>query len=273
MNSLAEQLGFAPEAKLLIVSCEDLGLSYATNEGIYESLRAGGATSASLMVPAPWARGAAASYRGEDVGIELTLNAEHELYRWGPITHSPSLLDGDGGFPRTVDDVWEHADLVEVRREWRAQIERAIYWGFDISYLCTHVAGVELKPEFFDVYLDLAEEFRLPLRLASIEQERRAGFPFRELATERAIVAPDRVISYEQEHFDPDDLGALLATLEPGVTEVNLRPAIDSPELRAATRDWRQRVRAHEVLTDSAQISALRNVLVIGYRALRDLMR
>ena len=42
------------------------------------------------------AREAAAQYLGEDVGVHLTLNAELETYRWGPLTHSPSLLDGDG---------------------------------------------------------------------------------------------------------------------------------------------------------------------------------
>ena len=67
--------------------------------------------------------------------MHLTLNAEHDRYRWGPITHAPSLLDGDGGFPRTIDDLWEHADLDEVRRECRAQIERAILWGFDVTHL------------------------------------------------------------------------------------------------------------------------------------------
>ena len=91
----------------------------------------------------------------------LTLNAEHDLYRWGPITHAPSLLDGDGGFPRTAADLWDHADLDEVRRECRAQLERAIYWGFDVSHLDAHLDAVQLKPEFFDVFLDLAEEFRL----------------------------------------------------------------------------------------------------------------
>ena len=117
------------------------------------------------MVPCPWARDAAAMYRGEDVGVHLTLNAEWDTYRWGPITHSPSLLDGDGGFPRTVEDVWDHADLDEVRKECRAQIERAIYWGFDVSHLDSHMGTLQLRPEFFDVYLELAVDFGLPLRM------------------------------------------------------------------------------------------------------------
>ena len=69
------------------------------------------------MVPGPWSRQAAAQYRGEDIGVHLTLNAEHDLYRWGPLTRAPSLLDGDGGFPRTTSDLWDHADLEEVRRD------------------------------------------------------------------------------------------------------------------------------------------------------------
>ena len=164
--SLAERLGYGPDAKLLIVNCDDLGSSRSANVAIYEALRDGLATSATLMVPCPWARDAAAMYRGEDVGVHLTLNAEWDTYRWGPITHSPSLLDGDGGFPRTVEDVWDHADLDEVRKECRAQLERAIYWGFDVSHLDSHMGTMQLRPEFFDVYLELAVDFQLPLRMA-----------------------------------------------------------------------------------------------------------
>ena len=175
--SLAERLGYAPDARLLIVNCDDLGSSRAANVAIYEALRDGVATSATLMVPCPWARDAAAMYRGEDVGVHLTLNAEWSNYRWGPITHSPSLLDGDGGFPRTVEDVWDHADLDEVRKECRAQVERAIYWGFDVSHLDSHMGTLQLRPAFFDVYLETAVDFGLPLRMAPAAAERLIGFP------------------------------------------------------------------------------------------------
>ena len=131
------------------------------------------------------------AYRGDDVGVHLTVNAEFDLYRWGPITHAPSLLDGDGGFPRTVEDVWDHADLDEVRRECRAQIERAILWGFDVSHLDAHMGTMQIKSEFFDVYLDLAVEFKLPLRLSGADTEGLIGFPFRALAAEEGVVFPD----------------------------------------------------------------------------------
>ncbi len=120
VTTLVERLGYDKDDRVLVLSCAELGVFHAGNLAIYEALRNGSATTATLMVPAPWACGAAAQYRGEDVGVGLTLNAEHDLYRWGPITQAPSLLDGDGGFPRTAADLWDHADLDEVRRECRA---------------------------------------------------------------------------------------------------------------------------------------------------------
>src|SRR5882672_2491176 len=187
MVTLAEQLGHPADARLLIVTCDDLGLTHSSNVATYDALRHGLATSASLMVPCPWARDAAGGYRGEDVGVHLTLNSEFDTYRWGPITHSPSLLDGDGGFPRTVQDAWDHADLDEVRKECRTQIERAILWGFDVSHLDSHMGTLQLRADFFDVYLEMAVDFDLPLRMPGASAQRQIGFPFRRLAAEEGI--------------------------------------------------------------------------------------
>lgn len=275
MTTLAEQLGYGPDDRLLIVNCDDLGSSHSANIGIYESLRSGCATSATLMVPCPWSREAAARYRGEDVGVHLTLNAEWDLYRWGPITHAPSLLDGDGGFPRTQTDVWDHADLDEVARELRAQIERAIYWGFDVSHLDSHMGTLQLRPEFFDIYLQLAVEFRLPLRLSGASSEQGIGFPFRRLAAEEGVVFPDHLIVVPGVG-SRRVIERVLAELAPGVTEVFLHPAADSGELRASHPDWSQRVDDHDFLTaDRSLRSMVERVgaTLIGYRPLRDLMR
>ena len=275
MTSLAEALGHSPDARLMIINCDDLGSSHAANVGVYEALRDGPATSATLMVPCPWAREAASRYRGEDVGVHLTLNAEYDLYRWGPITHAPSLLDGDGGFPRTIDDVWDHADLDEVRRECRAQIERAIYWGFDVSHLDSHMGTLQLRPEFFDVYLELAVEFRLPIRLSGASTERIVGFPFRRLAAEEGVVFPDH-LAYVRGVGSRRVLERLLFDLRPGVTEVYAHPASDTSELRSLAPDWPGRVDDHDLLTRDHSMRSLverAGITVIGYRALRDLMR
>jgi predicted glycoside hydrolase/deacetylase ChbG (UPF0249 family) len=275
VTSLAEALSYQPGTQLLIVACDDLGLSHAANIGVYDAVRSGMATTAGLMVPCPWAREAASRYRGEDVGVHLTLNAEFDLYRWGPITQAPSLLDGDGGFPRTLDDLWDHADVDEVRRECRAQIERAILWGFDVSHLSSHLGALEYRPEFFDVALELAAEFRLPLRLSSISAERAVGFPFRRLAAEEGVCSPDHLVR-SHTRSGRVALDRLLAEMAPGVTEVVLRPAVDTGELRALAPDWAMRVDDYDVVTGGHSLKALAGragVTLIGYRALRELQR
>jgi predicted glycoside hydrolase/deacetylase ChbG (UPF0249 family) len=275
VTTLAERLGHAPDARLLIVNCDDLGARHAANVGVYESLREGLATSASLMVPCPWARDAASRYRGEDVGVHLTLNAEYDLYRWGPITHAPSLLDGDGGFPRTVEDVWDHADVEEVRRELRAQVERAILWGFDISHLDSHMGTVQLKPEFFDAYLELAVDFRLPLRLSGASTERLIGFPFRQLAGDEGVVFPDHFI-YVRGVGSRRTIERAILDLRAGVTEMYVHPAVDTAELRSLAPDWAARVDDHDLVVNDRGLRALlerAGVTLIGYRELRELQR
>jgi predicted glycoside hydrolase/deacetylase ChbG (UPF0249 family) len=274
VTELVERLGYPADAKLLIINCDDLGSTRSANVAVYEALRRGVATSATLMVPCPWARDAAAMYRGEDVGVHLTLNAEWETYRWGPTTHSPSLLDGDGGFPRTVQDAWEHADLDEVRKECRTQIERAIYWGFDVSHIDSHMGTMQLRADFFDVYLELAVEFNLPLRMAGVSSERAIGFPFRRLAAEEGIVFSDNFV------WTPVGsrrmLERVLFDLRPGVTEVLAHPAIDSDELRVSHPDWAQRVEDHALLTSDSSVRDLidrSGAVLIGYRELRALQQ
>ncbi len=275
MSTLAQRLGYGPDDRLVIITCDGLGMCHAANIGAYESLREGVATSASLMVPCPWARDAAARYMGEDVGVELTVNAEHDLYRWGPITRAPSLLDGDGGFPRTVEDVWDHADLDEVRREALAQIERAILWGFDVSHLGTHLGALRLRPEFFDVYLGLAVELGLPLRLGDEETQKNVGFPFRRLAAEEGVIFPDHLV---RSGLKPSRraLERALFDLQPGVTELAVRPAADTSELRALATDWAARVDDLHQMTQDVELRALlerSGAVLIGYRELRELQR
>jgi predicted glycoside hydrolase/deacetylase ChbG (UPF0249 family) len=274
MPTLAERLGYAPDAKLVIVNCDDLGSSRSANVAVYDALRNGVATSATLMVPCPWARDAAAMYRGEDVGVHLTLNSEWETYRWGPITHSPSLLDGDGGFPRTVQDTWDHGDIEEVRKECRAQIERAIVWGFDISHIDSHMGTLQLRADFFDVYLEMAVEFGLPLRMAPASAQRPIGFQYRTLAADAGVVFTD--------HFVYTSVGSrrtiekALFDLQPGVTEVYVHPAVDTDELRSSHPDWGQRVEDYAFMTSDPSVPNLiarAGATLIGYRELRDLQR
>jgi predicted glycoside hydrolase/deacetylase ChbG (UPF0249 family) len=53
-ESVYELLGFAPNARLLIISADDFGMSHSVNEGVIHSIQEGIAVSCSLMAPCPW---------------------------------------------------------------------------------------------------------------------------------------------------------------------------------------------------------------------------
>lgn len=276
MPTLAEALGHDADTRLLILSADLVGSTHAATAAGIHALQEGLATTATLMMPGPWARHAADRFTASpnlDVGIHLTLNAELEDFRWAPLTHAPSLLDGDGGFPRTPADLWDHADIDEIRRECRAQLERATSWGVEVTHLTTHLLALQQRPEFFDVLLDIASEAQLPVRLESGTAESDAGFPFRALAEQEGIWIPD--------HFRLVRAGArthlnnVLTNIRAGVTEVAFAPAIAAEELRAIDPAAASRFDDLEVLTDRAlaeQLDRL-DVVRIGYREIRDAMR
>ena len=66
-----------------------------------------------------------------------------------------------------------------------------------------------------------------------------------------------------------------IASLRPGVTEVHVQPAIDTPEVRAISPDAEGWVDDLDLIMDPALREALdaSGAVTIGYRELRDLMR
>ena len=273
MESLAERLGYRADARLVIVSADRIGTTHSSTAGGYKAIRDGVATTGTIVMPGVWSRHAAELYRGEDLGVHLTLNSELDWFRWRPLTNAPSLLDGDGGFPRTLDDLWDHADLDELRRECRAQLERAVLWGFDVTHLTTHMSALQQRPEFFDVLVDLAVSFRLPVRLESGEAEMNAGFPFRSLARAEGIFFPDHfklVRGNARRHVTQR-----LANLPPGVTELSLCPALDEPEIHAVDPAAAGRVDDLALALSEEMAEALADVgaTTIGYREVRYAQR
>ena len=135
---------------------------------------------------------------------------------------------------------------------------------------------LQLRPEFFDVYLELAVEFGLPLRLSGASTERLVGFPFRRLAAEEGVLFPDHFVLVPNGVGSRGSIERTLFDLRPGVTEMYVHPAADTPELRALAPDWANRVDDHHLVTHDTGLRAMvqrSGVIPTGYRALRDLMR
>ncbi|CAB4538103.1 unannotated protein [freshwater metagenome] len=134
---------------------------------------------------------------------------------------------------------------------------------------------LQLRPEFFDVYLNLAMEFDLPIRLSGTDTQEQVGFPFRDLAADEGILTVDTLVFYSgvsaRAPFEE-----VLADLPSGVTEIYMHPATDHAELRACAPDASGRVDDLVVLTEDHAIRdkvEASQAVLIGWRELRDLQR
>ena len=168
-QTLAEKLGYNADAKLLIVHADDIGLAQSVNDATNSAFASGGISSGSIMVPCPWFIDFAEYYKSHpdlDVGIHITLTSEWDYYKFGgvlPSTEIPSLLDKNGYFYPTTEEVKLHADPVEAEKEIRAQIDRAIAYGINPTHLDTHMGCVLVKPELVQIYMKLGKEYNLPV--------------------------------------------------------------------------------------------------------------
>jgi predicted glycoside hydrolase/deacetylase ChbG (UPF0249 family) len=253
-KSLAERLGYARDARLVIVHADDLGMTHSVNAASIKGLESGLVTSASIMVPCPWfpeMAEYAKAHTDVDLGLHLTLTSERVFYRWGPVAPRdkvPSLVDSNGYFHLNWTDT-THIDAKEVELELRAQIERAIGMGVRPTHLDSHQYRLfENGKDIFESVLRVAHEYKLPL---FVVRDWFAGRPYLE-----SSLGPDDLVADHTVTIEPgvapqkwaDFYTAALKNLQPGVTVFIIHLAFDDEEMRAATRErdtwgaaWRQR--------------------------------
>jgi predicted glycoside hydrolase/deacetylase ChbG (UPF0249 family) len=277
-------LGHPPHARLLIVNGDDLGMCHAANAATFQALEHGVVTSASLMMPCPWAYAACDYLRDQpqlDVGVHLTFTSEWDRYRWGPVLgrgRCPSLVDRWGFFYPSEADVYARADLREVMAEGEAQLELAREWGLDPSHLDGHMSTLYAHPAFLPIYVELARHHRLPLRMAPRRlYEARGGAELYDSVSLNGFLTIDdlRFVELKDPPALRGQLRETLYTLQPGVTELGLHVALETPEAAAIMRDLPARVEALNLVMDQeirAEIDRL-GIVLIGWRTLRDAQR
>jgi len=273
--TLARRLGLGEQARAVILNCDDLGSSHAANLAILDAMTRGVASSATLMVPCPWAFEAVGMLAGHDLGVHLTLTAEYPGYRWRSLTGAASLHDAQGFLPATAAEVWARADLDDVRRECRAQIDQALTWGVDVTHLDSHMGTLQIDPRYYEIYVALGAEYRLPLRMAGPSAERRLGFPVHAPARDAGIVFTDD-FTFHWGDSTAELLRRQLPTLAAGVTEFIFHPVLDGPELRGYDLAAAQvRVDDHACAVDPsiADLLAAHDIRTLSFRPLRDLQR
>lgn len=283
---LAERLGYKATDKLLIVNGDDVGMCHAANVATIEALEKGLMRSATIMVPCPWFPEIAAyakEHPASDFGIHLCHTSEWRKYRWGPVAERekvPGLIDPDGYLWREVEQVYAHATPEQALIEGRAQIKRALAFGVDVTHLDSHMGTLQLNTNYVKVYLQLAVEFDLPVRMASQETLARFGQDkLRDDFAAKGILFPDYFIYDELKDESKDVKGFwlnIVKNLKPGVTELYIHAATPNEELQAISGTWATRGKEFEVFThdeDMKQTVAEEKIVLIGYKPLRQLQR
>jgi len=241
---------------------------------------------ATIMVPCPWFPEIAAyakEHPEKDFGIHLCHTSEWNKYRWCPVadrSEVPGLIDKEGYLWRDVPSVYAHATPEEALVEARAQIQRALAAGVDVTHLDSHMGTLQLAPQYVEVYLQLAAEFNVPVRMASQETLARNGHPeMRDGFAAKGIVFTDYFIYEELQNEKKgvkDFWLGIVRNLKPGVTELYIHAAVANDELKAITGSWQTRSQEFELFAHDPEMRQLisdQKIILIGYRALRDLQR
>ena len=206
--------------KYLIVRSDDAGMSHSVNMALEKLMDSGLPVSVSVMFPTPWWQETVAllaRHPGVSVGIHLTLNSEWKDYRWGPVAGRsavPTLVDSNGYFYPSSADVYAHADIEEIERELRAQLDRAMHSGLRIDYVDYHMGTLTGRPELLALTERLANEYGLGM----------SGYFGEERHDPQYRAAPAA---------KTDSLLAMVDRLQPGLNLVVTHVGIDNEELGA----------------------------------------
>jgi chitin disaccharide deacetylase len=274
-STIQERLGYSKNTKLLIIHGDDLGVSHSENKATQHGLEKGSITSASIMVPTPWFAEIAAYANANpkaDFGLHLTLTSEWKYYKWGPVTGRtavPGLVNEKGYFYETTDSVYKTASVQEVEKEIRAQIEKALKAGIDVTHLDSHMGTLYSNPDYFEVMVKLGKEYKIPI----MRMKPAIGSDERDIYVDRIYGAGPGDFKKGMAEFYANTL----KSVQPGLSLIIIHAAYDNEEMQAVTVDrtdwgaaWRQA--DHDFFTSEQCRTLLReqNIQLITWREIRD---
>jgi len=296
-NPLLAQLGYPPDARLVIFHADDVGMCHGSNRAFLDLQEAGIVRTGSIMAPCPWAPEILTACREQpdlDVGVHLTLNSEWFTYQWGPVgSRDPAtgLVDSLGYFWHRPPQTQANLKPAAAVAEFRAQIELVREAGVDFTHLDTHM-GAALLPELFPAYVELGLEYGVPvlilrtlddyvrsLDIGSVSAGEWAEFVAGLEARGMALVDHFRITpgygSQDQEGGRAILYETILRELPPGITYFSLHPnapgdiEVIVPD-RASWRIFEYEYFQSQRLKD---FLAAEGIVPIGYREIREAMR
>lgn len=265
----AEKLGFPSGKRVIIFHADDMGMAAEANEAIFYLLENNLIQSAAAMPPCPayedaiiWAN----ENPQADVGLHTTLTSEWDTHRWGTVADPaevPGLIDPEGYMWRSVQEVVMNATPEEVEKELRAQIEKTLALGYRPDHMDTHMGTVYGSNDFTEVYLRLAEEYRIPAMVIDfsdpevVEQYKQSGYP----VSDRLLAMLDDYSLPKLDYFSSvpgagsyeelrEKFFEQVRLLKPGLTEIIFHPQYESEFGKTITGSWQQRAWEAELFAD-----------------------
>jgi predicted glycoside hydrolase/deacetylase ChbG (UPF0249 family) len=285
-QTLAECLGYKKTDKLLIINNDDAGMCHAANQATIEGMEKGVISSATIMTPCSWSNeiaNYAKAHPDKDFGVHLTLTSEWKNYRWGTVASRnevPGLYDKQGYMWEGVLEVYGSSNPEEALIEGRAQIKKALASGVPVTHIDSHMGTYQYSPDYMNIYLQLAEEFNLPVRMPAQSTLDAMDFPhIRKMFQDKGIICPDYFIHEEFENYKNDNVVEFwtdyLKKLKPGVTEIYIHAAFEGDEIRSITNSASKRIKELEFFTSDELKELIRTegIIVIGYRPLSELQK
>ena len=289
-KTFAERLGWPPNAVVVILHVDDVGMSHSSNLGAIETVEKGVATSWSVMMPCPWVPEIAKYLKQHpdvDSGLHLTLTSEWNLYRWLPVAGKPrvpGLVDEEGCLWQSVEKVATHATPDEIEAEIRAQVDRAERLGLPITHLDSHMGTLFARPDYFERFAKVGMEKGIPILAIGghathalrenpeassqlrpwIPKIWNAGLPvIDDLHTDSYVWKPEE---------KTEKLIALLKTLKPGVTEILFHASIPTEDFPLITSSSPSRLADARALTDPAvkKLIQERGIILTTWKELKE---
>ncbi len=284
-KSLVERLGFAPEAKLLIVNGDDFGMNHATNQGTISALKQGIVTSSTVMVACPWFPEAASFAREQpkaNLGVHTVLTSEWGRYKWGPVLGCgtvPSLCTDQGYFYDDIGPVYKNAKLAEAEQEVRAQIDKALAAGIDVTHIDSHMGTLQYALVYHERYIQIAKDYDLPCRIAGADVMKLfGGEELTKMADDLGVLHPDMLYMHNPPTIEATESWwrKNLAAIQPGkVSEFYIHCGQLTAEMKATTGSAGRRTADTEFFCrpETAEFIREQGIELVSYRELRHLQR
>jgi predicted glycoside hydrolase/deacetylase ChbG (UPF0249 family) len=151
--------------RYLIVNADDCGFDTPTTDGVFDAHLNGIVSSTSVVVNFD-----GFTYAAKRLLETPTLRAGVHLnfYQGKPVLEAekiPSLINPLTGEFDPIIQKSAKISPIHLKAEFRAQIEKFLAAGLTPTHLDNHRPEIYLDVQLFTVVIDLAEEYRLPIRM------------------------------------------------------------------------------------------------------------